>query len=74
MSRIGKQPIDVPEKTNVEIDGHKVTISGPLGEMVLKLPEGFKVDLDRSAMTLVPQANPTARTKALLGALAFSVG
>ncbi len=67
MSRIGKQPIDVPEKTNVEIDGHKVTISGPLGEMVLKLPEGFKVDLDRSAMTLVPQANPTARTKALWG-------
>ncbi len=33
MSRIGKMPVVVPEKVNVSIDGTKVTVKGPKGEL-----------------------------------------
>lgn len=34
MSRIGKMPIPVPAGVEVKIDGHKVTVKGPKGELV----------------------------------------
>ena len=33
MSRIGKQPIDVPAGVHVSIDPGRVTVSGPKGEL-----------------------------------------
>ena len=33
MSRIGKQPIHIPPKTEVSISGGEVLVSGPLGEL-----------------------------------------
>ncbi|MDI3546781.1 MAG: large subunit ribosomal protein [Halanaerobiales bacterium] len=33
MSRIGKLPIEIPEKVDVKIDGNKVTVKGPKGEL-----------------------------------------
>ena len=33
MSRIGKQNIKIPDKTEVSIDGGKVSVKGPLGEI-----------------------------------------
>lgn len=33
MSRIGKKPITIPEKTDVTVDGAVVTVKGPLGEL-----------------------------------------
>jgi large subunit ribosomal protein L6 len=33
MSRIGKSPISVPAKVTVAIDGQKVTVKGPKGEL-----------------------------------------
>lgn len=33
MSRIGKKPIDIPEKTEVKINGGVVSVKGPLGEL-----------------------------------------
>ena len=43
MSRIGKQPIQVPEKVAVAIDGHAVSVKGPKGELNLVLPEGVSI-------------------------------
>lgn len=34
MSRIGKQPVTIPAGVEVKIDGHKVTVKGPKGELV----------------------------------------
>jgi len=42
MSRVGKQIITIPEKTNVTKDGGFVTVKGPLGE----LSRGFKKDVE----------------------------
>jgi len=39
MSRIGKKPIDLPEKTTVEIKGQNVFVKGPRGELSQKLPD-----------------------------------
>jgi large subunit ribosomal protein L6 len=33
MSRIGKKPIAIPQKTTVTIAGQKVSVKGPLGEL-----------------------------------------
>ena len=33
MSRIGKEPVELPDKVEVKIDGSSVTVSGPKGEL-----------------------------------------
>ncbi len=38
MSRIGKRPITIPNKVTVAIDGQKVTVKGPKGELSRVLP------------------------------------
>ena len=38
MSRIGKTPITVPSGVKVNMDGNKVTVSGPKGELSRSLP------------------------------------
>ncbi|AFY82344.1 50S ribosomal protein L6 [Oscillatoria acuminata] len=38
MSRIGKRPINIPAKVVVSIDGQKVSVKGPKGELSRELP------------------------------------
>jgi large subunit ribosomal protein L6 len=38
MSRIGKRPITIPAKVQVTIDGNKVVVKGPKGELFRDLP------------------------------------
>jgi large subunit ribosomal protein L6 len=38
VSRIGKQPIPLPDKVQVTIDGSAVTVKGPKGELYHKFP------------------------------------
>ena len=33
MSRIGKRPIDIPDKVQVSLDGQTVSVKGPKGEL-----------------------------------------
>ena len=44
MSRIGKQPIELPEGVTVTIDTKSITVKGPKGEMSVKLMRGFVVE------------------------------
>ena len=41
MSRIGKQPIDVPAPVDVKLAGADVSVKGPLGEMQLEVPPAY---------------------------------
>lgn len=41
MSRIGKQPIAIPSGTTITVDGARVTVKGPKGEMAMAIPDGF---------------------------------
>ena len=46
MSRIGKQPIPVPDKVKVSLDGSFVTVEGPLGKQEHRMPIGITAEVD----------------------------
>jgi large subunit ribosomal protein L6 len=46
MSRIGKRPITVPAKVEITIDGTKVVVKGPKGELSRDLPTNVSVSQD----------------------------
>jgi large subunit ribosomal protein L6 len=43
MSRIGKRPITVPAKVQVTLDGAKIVVKGPKGELSRDLPANIQV-------------------------------
>src|SRR5207245_2030469 len=43
MSRIGRQPIEVPAGVNVSIDPGRVMVNGPLGELQTQVSSRMKV-------------------------------
>jgi large subunit ribosomal protein L6 len=45
MSRIGKQPIEIPAKTKVEVKGQTVLIEGPKGKLDWTIPSPIKVEV-----------------------------
>lgn len=53
MSRLGKKPVPVPEKVQVQIADHHVTIEGPLGKQEWDLPVSISVALDEKGTSLV---------------------
>lgn len=46
MSRIGKQPIVLPDGVKVSIEGDVVSVEGPLGRLGRRLPHGITAELD----------------------------
>lgn len=44
MSRIGKRPIDIPNKVTVTIDGQNIIVKGPKGELQRVLPGQVTVE------------------------------
>jgi len=45
MSRVGKKPIDIPDKVDVTIEDETIKAKGPLGELSLEFPDVVKVEL-----------------------------
>ncbi len=58
MSRIGKQPIEIPDGVNVAVDPGRVTVNGPLGELTQKVPVRIKVDKEDGQLVV---KRPTER-------------
>ncbi len=54
MSRIGKQPIAIPEGVDVKIDGDFVIIKGPKGELKNKIRPEIKVEIKDKQIILKP--------------------
>lgn len=52
MSRIGKQPVDIPEKVDVNIDGSKVTVKGPKGEITREFSPLFDINIEDDAVVV----------------------
>ncbi|MFO7814663.1 MAG: 50S ribosomal protein L6 [Halanaerobiales bacterium] len=52
MSRIGKQPVDIPEKVDVDIDGEKVTVKGPNGEISREFNSSFDINIEDEAVVV----------------------
>jgi large subunit ribosomal protein L6 len=52
MSRIGRMPIAVPPGVMVNIEGERVTVSGPKGELSRSLPSDMRINLEDDILTV----------------------
>jgi large subunit ribosomal protein L6 len=58
MSRIGKQPIELPTSVNVSLSPGRVMVNGPLGELSQDVPTRMKIEQSDGAITVM---RPTER-------------
>ena len=66
MSKIGKQPIAIPEGVTVKVDGDLVMVKGPKGELQRRLTREIKAEASGNEV-LVGVAKQTKRSPALWG-------
>ena len=52
MSRIAKNPINIPEKIDVVISSEKFTVKGSQGEICLEIPKGYKVIKNENLLSI----------------------
>ena len=57
MSRIGENPITIPEGVNVNISDGVVSVKGSLGELTQAIIEGIKVSVNENLITLEGSSN-----------------
>jgi large subunit ribosomal protein L6 len=58
VSRIGKQPIELPGSVNVSLSPGRVMVNGPLGELTQEVPARMKIEQSDGAITVT---RPTER-------------
>ncbi|OGX39398.1 MAG: 50S ribosomal protein L6 [Omnitrophica WOR_2 bacterium RIFCSPHIGHO2_02_FULL_68_15] len=66
MSRVGKQPIAVPDQVTVRLDRAVVTVEGPKGSLSLRVPVGVGVSVADKVVT-VARANDSKTARSLHG-------
>ncbi|MDN5606777.1 MAG: 50S ribosomal protein L6 [Brevibacterium sp.] len=66
MSRIGKNPISVPNGVEVKIDGQDVAVKGPKGELSVTIAEPITVSLEDGVVT-VARPNEERESRSLHG-------
>jgi len=66
MSRIGRKPVTLPQGVTAQIDGHKITVKGPKGEISRTLHEDMALALEDGTVT-VKRPSDEAQHKALHG-------
>jgi large subunit ribosomal protein L6 len=62
MSRVGKQPIEIPSGIDVRLDGRVCTAKGPLGQLQKEMPLGVEIQIENSVITVLPPARPKEKT------------
>jgi len=66
MSRVGKNPIDLPKGVDVKLQGSLITVKGPKGELKWSYPDGLKVSVQDNSVVVERQAE-TKLLRALHG-------
>jgi large subunit ribosomal protein L6 len=66
MSRIGKQPIEIPDGVNVAVDPGRVTVNGPLGELTQNVPARILIEKEDGQL-LVKRPTERGDDRALHG-------
>ena len=66
MSRIGKQPIAIPDGVNVAVDPGRVTVNGPLGELTQQVPARMSIEKEDGQL-LVKRPTERGDDRALHG-------
>ncbi|MBF0202959.1 MAG: 50S ribosomal protein L6 [Desulfamplus sp.] len=60
MSRIGKKPIQIPEKVKITFDNETLTINGPKGTLSRSLNPAVKINIEDGILHVSPE-NPEDR-------------
>ena len=66
MSRIGKKPIEIPEKVAVEVNARAVKVKGPKGELNWEFPGKISVSVNGNVVS-VGRSGDTKNERALHG-------
>ena len=66
MSRVGKNPVEIPSDVNVAIAGHHLTAKGKLGELGLDLVDDVEVTLEGDKVWVRPR-DETIRARKMWG-------
>ncbi|MEP7292123.1 MAG: 50S ribosomal protein L6 [Chloroflexota bacterium] len=66
MSRIGKQPVQIPDKVTITISGQNVTVKGPKGELQHSVHPNIAVKQEDGVLT-VTRSNDERQNRALHG-------
>jgi len=66
MSRIGKNPVQVPEGVDVRIDGNIVVVKGKLGELSATLNDDVEIKREGNLITVSPRGK-TIRARKMWG-------
>jgi len=66
MSRIGKRPIEIPEKVNVSINGQDIEVKGPNGTLSYSYNAGVEVVQEDKTLVVKPM-NESQSSRALWG-------
>lgn len=51
MSRIGKKPIEIPDKISLSVENRVLTVKGPKGSLSFTLPDGIDFQIDGKVIT-----------------------
>lgn len=52
MSRIGRLPITIPPKVEVDVDGHLITVKGPKGTLEYTYPQDISLSVENGIITV----------------------
>ena len=55
MSRIGRQPIEIPQGVSVTIEGSHVSVKGPKGELERRIRPEIEASLSDNVITVAPK-------------------
>lgn len=66
MSRVGRQPITVPPQVEVRIEGSRITVKGPKGELSREMDPEMRIQLE-DGQILVARPSDQPRHRALHG-------
>ncbi len=66
MSRVGKKSILIPEKVTVKVEGERIIVTGPKGELTREVRPEIRVELKEGGVFLYSESE-TKQNKALWG-------
>lgn len=66
MSRIGRSPVEVPDKVEIDVSGQTVRVKGPKGELTVLVGRGVEVRQENGSI-IVERASDAPEHKAMHG-------
>ncbi|MEO7599082.1 MAG: 50S ribosomal protein L6 [Opitutus sp.] len=67
MSRIGKQPVLIPDKVKVDVKGHTVSVEGPKGKVSKTFAPVVNIGIADKTITVSPSEDDSRFARAMYG-------